>query len=84
MSTFLLIPIACIAAMAGMTALLSLFFPAHHRPWWHALDRQAAAPASLALVETPERRALGLPFVGRDRRRAEPAAGVARRDGTRG
>jgi hypothetical protein len=88
MNTFLLIPIACCVAMAATLALFGFFFPASHRPWWHALDRAEAQPASTApsleAVETTDRRGTALPFVGRDRRRAAQAAEARRRDGTGG
>lgn len=89
MNSFLLIPIACCVAMAGTTALLGFFFPASRRPWWHAIERAAplqssSTDASLALVETTDRRNGTLPFVGRDRRKAARAGDARRRDGTGG
>ncbi len=39
-STLLLILTGC-AAMALLQAALGAFFPASHRPWWHALPRAA-------------------------------------------
>lgn len=41
-STLLLILTGC-AAMALLQAALGAFFPASHRPWWHALPRAARA-----------------------------------------
>jgi hypothetical protein len=38
--TLLLILAGC-AAMALLQAALGAFFPASHRPWWHALPRAA-------------------------------------------
>lgn len=54
--TLLLILSGC-AAMALLQAALGAFFPASHRPWWHALPRAART------VRTSESSASQLPTV---------------------
>ncbi len=41
MSEFLILALLSCVAMAITQAALGAFFPASHRPWWHALPRAA-------------------------------------------